>query len=244
MLSNATRANGTAELITAIREQFKEGADFIKIYETGHDAFENHHFSTPYQYSEAELSAAVAEAARVGKRVAVHATGEPGTLFAAKAGVASIDHADQLSEETMRLMRERQIFAVPTFTIAEYFAQHATAPAAGERLKQMLELHAREFRKQLKAGVPMAVGSDVGPFPHGTQAREFELMVQYGMTPAGVLQADLLSGAKLLGWERQIGQLKPGFFADIIAVRGNPLTDISALKRVVFVMKDGTVYKK
>jgi imidazolonepropionase-like amidohydrolase len=227
-----------------IREQFKEGADFIKIYETGRDSLENGHFSTPYQYSEAELSAAVQEAARVGKRVAVHATGEPGTLFAAKAGVASIDHADQLSEETMRLMRERQIFAVPTFTISEYFAQHASNPAQQKRLQQSLELHVQEFQKQLKAGVPMAVGSDVGPFPHGTQAREFELMVQYGMSPASVLQADLLSGAKLLGWEGQIGQLKPGFWADIIAVSGNPLTDISALKRVTFVMKNGAVYKK
>jgi imidazolonepropionase-like amidohydrolase len=244
VLSNATRANGTAELITAIRQQFKEGADFIKIYETGRDSLENDHFSTPYQYSEAELSAAVQEAARVGKRIAVHATGEPGTLFAAKAGVSSIDHADQLSEETMRLMRERQIYAVPTFSISEYFAQHAAIPAQGERLRRIMEFHAREFRNQLKAGVPMAVGSDVGPFPHGTQVREFELMVQYGMTPASVLQADLLSGAKLLGWDGQIGQLKPGFFADIIAVRGNPLQDIGALKQVTFVMKNGTVYRK
>ncbi len=244
VLSNATRANGTAELISAIRQQFKEGADFIKIYETGRDSLENGKFSTPYQYSEAELSAAVQEAARVGKSIAVHATGEPGTLYAAKAGVASVDHADQLSRETMQLLRERQIFAVPTFTISEYFAQHAATPAQGERLQQELEFHAREFRKQLEAGVPMAVGSDAGPFPHGTQAREFELMVKYGMTPAGVLQADLLHGAKLLGWDGQIGQLKPGFFADIIAVNGDPLTDISTLKQVTFVMKNGTVYKK
>jgi imidazolonepropionase-like amidohydrolase len=111
-------------------------------------------------------------------------------------------------------------------------------------LKETLAFHVREFRKQLKAGVPMAVGSDVGPFPHGTQAREFELMVQYGMSPASVLQADLLSGAKLLGWDGQIGQLKPGFLADIIAVSGNPLADIGALTQVTFVMKNGTVYKK
>ena len=244
VLSNATQANGAAELVAAIREQFKQGADFIKIYETGRDSLEGDKFSTPYQYSEAELSAAVGEAARVGKRVAVHATGEPGTSFAAKAGVVSIDHADQLSEETMRLMRERQIFAVPTFTISEYFAQHALTPAQQKRLKETLELHVREFCKQLKAGVPMAVGSDVGPFPHGTQAREFELMVQYGMSPASILQADLLSGAQLLGWDGQIGQLKPGFLADIIAVNGNPLVDIGALERVTFVMKNGTVYKK
>jgi imidazolonepropionase-like amidohydrolase len=90
----------------------------------------------------------------------------------------------------------------------------------------------------------MAVGSDVGPFPHGTQAREFELMVQYGMPAADVLRASLLNGARLLGWESVIGQLKPGFYADIIAVPGNPLLDISVLKHVSFVMKNGVVYRK
>ena len=90
----------------------------------------------------------------------------------------------------------------------------------------------------------MAMGSDVGPFPHGTQAREFELMVNYGMTPAAALQADLINGAKLLEWDGQIGQLKPGYFADIVAVSGNPLEDIAALKHVEFVMKGGVVFKK
>src|SRR5262249_7457226 len=133
-------------------------------------------------------------------------------------GVVSIDHAYQLSDETMRLMREKQIYAVPTFTIAEYFADHAASPAAGAHERQMLDLHAQEFKRQLAAGVPIAMGSDVGPFPHGTQAREFELMVQYGMTPLAALQADLLNGAKLLGWENRIGKLKAGYFADIVAV--------------------------
>jgi len=244
VLSNASFANNAAELVTVIRQQFKEGSDFVKIYETGPDSFRDGHFSTPYQYTEAELRAAVEEAARTGKRVAVHATGEPGTLFAARAGVVSIDHADQLSEETMRLMREKQIFAVPTFAIAEYFAEHAASPAAAEREHRMLDFHAQEFRKQLAAGVPMAIGSDVGPFPHGTQARELDLMVKYGMTPLAALQADLLNGAKLLGWQDQIGALRPGFLADIIAVPGNPLGDISILQKVSFVMKGGTVYRQ
>ena len=244
VLSNATFANNAAELVTVIRQQFKEGSDFVKIYETGPDSFRNGQFSTPYQYTEAELRAAVEEAARTGKRVAVHATGEPGTLFAARAGVVSIDHADQLSDETMRLMREKQIFAVPTFTIAEYFADHAASPAAAEREHRMLDFHAQEFRKQLAAGVPMAMGSDVGPFPHGTQAHELELMVKYGMTPLAALQADFLNGAKLLGWQDQIGALRSGFLADIIAVPGNPLGDISLLQKVSFVMKGGTVYRR
>ena len=244
VLPNATYANNKDELVAAMRQQFKEGADFIKIYETGEDTVTAGKFATVYQYTEAELGAAVQEAARVGKRVAVHATGEPGTLFAAQAGVASIDHANQLSDETMRLMREKQIFAVPTFTIFEYFAQHAETPAQAGREREMLDLHRQEFRKQIAAGVPMAVGSDVGPFPHGTQAREFVLMVKYGMAPLAVMQADMLNGSKLLGWDGQIGALEPGYLADVIAVSGDPLQDIGVLGSVSFVMKGGVVYKK
>ncbi len=244
IFSNATYANNAAELVTVIRQQFKEGADFIKIYETGPDSIRDGRLSTPYQYNEAELRAAVEEAARVGKHVAVHATGEPGTLYAARAGVASVDHADQLSDETMRIMHEKQIFAVPTFTILEYFAQHAATPTQAAHEQKIADLHAEEFHKQLAAGVPMAVGSDVGPFPHGTQAREYVLMAKNGMTPLAALQAGLLNGAKLLGWQDRIGALKPGYWADIIAVSGNPLDDIGALERVSFVMKGGVVYRK
>ncbi len=244
VLSNATYANGAGELVTTIRGQFKLGADFIKIYETGRDSVNNGKLTTPYQYTEAELAAAVQEAARVGKHVAVHATGEPGTGYAAQAGVVSIDHAFQLSDETMRLMHEKQIFAVPTFTIIDYFANHAETSQQAERERELLDLHAREFTKQLTANVPIAMGSDVGPFPHGTQAREFALMVKYGMTPLAALQAGTLNGAKLLGWEGQIGALKPGYLADIIAVPGSPLTDIGVLQKVTFVMKGGVVYRK
>jgi imidazolonepropionase-like amidohydrolase len=242
--SNATYANNAMELIAAIREQLKEGADFIKIYETGEDALVDGKLKTPYQYTASDLETAVKETARMGTRVGVHCTGEPGALYAANAGVASIDHAYQLSAETMRIMHDKQIYAVPTFTITEYFAAHpdASTDAASERAMQAL--HAAEFRKQLAAGVPMAVGSDVGPFPHGAQARELELMVQYGMAAGDVIKADLLNGARLLGWEGQIGELKPGYFADVIAVPGNPLEDISVLKKVSFVMKNGVVYRK
>jgi len=244
IFSNATYANSAEQLVTAIREQVKEGADFIKIYETGPDSLRYGRLVTPYQYTQAELAAAVQETARTGRRVGVHATGDPGALYAAQAGVASIDHAYQLSDETMRLMKEKQIPAVPTFAIGEYFADHAASPEAAQREHALQDLHAQEFRKQLAAGVPMAVGSDVGPFPHGTQAREYVLMVQYGMKPLEALQAGLLSGAKLLGWEKQIGALKAGYFADVIAVPGNPLEDISVLTRTSFVMKGGTVYRK
>jgi imidazolonepropionase-like amidohydrolase len=243
VLSNADYANNSTELIEVMRAQRKEGADFTKIYETGRDHLEGDTFTTPYQYTEAQLAAAVAEADRTGSFVGVHCTGEPGASYAAEAGVASIDHAYNLSPATMKIMREKQIYAVPTFAVVEYFAEH---PQRGDGSEDRRELafHAAQFKKQMAAGVPFAVGSDVGPFPHGTQAREFELMVKFGMPPADVLRADLINGARLLRWADDIGQLKPGFYADVIAVPGDPLDDISVLKKPVFVMKNGEVLRK
>jgi imidazolonepropionase-like amidohydrolase len=241
VMSNATYANNSDELIAAIRQQHKEGSDFVKIYETGSDSMGEGTLHTPYQYSTAQLKAAVDETARFGGNVAVHAQGEPGTLYAAQAGVASIDHATQLSDETMRLMKAKNIPAVPTFTIFEYFMNASEAGARRER--PMFEYKVKEFKKQIAAGIPFAVGSDVGPFPHGTQARELVLMVKYGMKPLAVLQADMINGARLLGWNGQIGELKIGYFADIVAVPGSPLDDISAVERVSFVMKGGTVVR-
>jgi imidazolonepropionase-like amidohydrolase len=242
VLSNATYANNELELVAVIRQQHKEGADFAKIYETGRDVMRDGILHTPYQYTTAQLRAAVDETARLGGGVAVHAMGEPGTLYAAQAGVASIDHATQLSEETMRLMKLKNIPAVPTFAIFEYFMHQSAAGA--EREGPLLDYKVKEFKKQIAAGIPFAVGSDVGPFPHGTQAREFELMVKYGMRPLAVLQADMINGARLLGWNGQIGELKPGFYADIVAVPGSPLEDISVLGRVSFVMKGGIIVSR
>ena len=241
VLSNADYANSSEQLVEVIRAQHKEGSSFVKIYETGKDTLAGDGLHTPWQYSEAQLAAAVEEAHRLGTGVAVHAMGEPGTLFAAQAGVASIDHATQLGDETVRLMRQKHIPAVPTFAIFDYFARHADSPAAQAREQALLDYKIREFKRQLAAGIPFAVGSDVGPFPHGTQAVELELMVRYGMKPLAVLQADLIEGARLLGWEGLIGQLKPGYFADIVAVPGNPLDDITAVEHVSFVMKAGVV---
>ena len=240
IFSNATYANNAQELVSVIRQQFKEGADFIKIYETGRDSLRNGVYTSTYQYTETEMTSAVREAARSGRRVAVHATGEPGTGYAVKAGVASVDHAYFLSEETMRLMHDKQIYAVPTFAISEYFAEESKNPGR----RESLDFHITQFRRQLAAGVPMAAGSDVGPFPHGTQAREYVSMVKYGMTPLAAIQAGLLNGAKLLGFDGQIGALKTGYYADIIAVPGDPLNDITALQKVAFVMKGGVVFRK
>ena len=270
VLDNADVAENTEQLIETMRAQHKDGATFTKIYMTGSDRMvpngsapclgdpvcaragigeqpgdpEFWNFYSPYQYTEAELKAAVDEAARMGSNVGVHDQGEPAALFAAEAGVSALDHATQLSDKTMAIMKAKDIPAVPTFTIFEYFADHADSPAAAAREHAMLDYKIHEFKRQVAAGVPMAVGTDVGPFPHGTQARELELMVQYGMTPLAVLQADYLNGAKVLMMQKQIGQLAPGYFADVIAVPGNPLTNISATTHVEFVMKGGVVYKQ
>lgn len=247
VLSNADYANSADEIVTVIRAQRKEGADFTKVYETGRDSIVDGEFRTPYQYSVEELKAAVAEAKRFGggdgHGVAVHATGEPGTGYAVEAGVMSVDHAYFLSNATMAAMKAKGIYAVPTFAIAEYFEQTATG-ARKEREREEIAFQNAQFKRQLSAGVPMAVGSDVGPFPHGTQARELVLMAENGMSASEVLRSDLLNGAKLLGWAGQIGELKPGYWADVIAVDGNPLVDIAATTRVRFVMKGGVVFRR
>jgi len=244
VLSNADYANSAEQIVEVMRAQHKEGSDFAKIYETGPDRMIDGTLHTPYQYTAAQLTAAVEEARRLDGFVGVHAMGEPGTLYAAEAGVSSIDHATQLSAQTMRLMIEKQIPAIPTFTIFEYFAQHADSPVRAAREQALLDYKIAEFKKQVAAGIPFAVGSDVGPFPHGTQARELELMVKYGMKPLAVLQADMIEGAKVLHWQNEIGQLKPNFFADIIAVPGNPLDDITTVEHVSFVMKAGLIVRK
>jgi imidazolonepropionase-like amidohydrolase len=248
--SNADYADSAEDLIRVMRLQHKEGADFAKIYETGPDKLNDGILTTPYQYTEAELHAAVLEQARLtagvpgAMGVGVHCTGEPAAGFAADAGVASIDHAYFLSAKTMATMRTKQIYAVPTFAIMEYFGKQAQSHGPPGWGNAMLKFHAEQFKLQMAAGVPFAVGSDVGPFPHGTQARELELMVQFGMPPADVMRADLINGARLLGWAGQIGELKPHYYADVVAVPGNPLDDISVLEKVAFVMKGGTIYRR
>ncbi len=239
---NADLVNNTDELIRTIRQQIKEGADFIKIYETGHDQFVQGRFSTPYQFTEAQLAAAVEEAARVGKKVAVHVMGEPGALYAAEAGVMSLDHADDLSPQTMQIMRDKGIPAVPTFAIFQYFADHASATDR-PLMEKFLANKIQQFKKQVAAGISFAAGSDIGPFPHGTQAEEYVLLVRYGLTPLRAIQAGTLEGARLLGKADELGQLAPGYDADVIGVPADPLQDISALRKVRFVMKAGEVYR-
>ena len=242
VLSNADYANSIDQIVEVMRAQHKEGSDFAKVYETGPDKMIGGVLETPYQYTEAQLAAAVEEARRLGTVVAVHAMGEPGTLYAAEAGVASIDHATQLSDETMRLMREKHIPAVPTFAIFEYFARTPnrrpsrarTGPArlqdwrVQEASRRRHSLRCRFRRRSVSArNASHRVGTD-GPLRHEAAGR-------IAGRPHQRREASRLGG--------QIGQLRPGYFADVVAVPGNPLEDITAVEHVSFVMKNGAVVR-
>lgn len=238
---NATMVTGINQIIATIRDQIHQGATFIKMYETGSERMINGQYHVQYQFTEPELAAAVAEADREGTFVGVHDNGEPGALYAAQAGVASIDHATQLSPETMKLMVQKHIFAVPTFSVFEFFNSKEGGGRGGD--DPVLDYKATQFRQQLAAGVPIAMGTDVGPFPHGTQAQEFVWMVKFGMAPLAAIQSGTINGSELLRDSQNIGSLDVGKFADMVAVAGDPLQDISLLEHVRFVMKGGVVYK-
>lgn len=244
MIPNAMMVEGIEGLKRAIRFQIKEGADFVKIYVTGADQIVSpENYRTVPQFTLEEMQAAVNEAARVGKKVAVHATGGEGARVSAEAGVYSIEHGYYLDDRTLLLMKQKGIYLVPTFTVTEWNVAHATTPAAQARGKILLQLRHKHFESALAAGVNIAMGSDVGPFPHGTQAEEFSWMVKYGMTPLAAIQAGTMNAAGLMGWRDQLGSIEAGRLADLVAVADNPLQNIDTLKRTLFVMKGGAVVK-
>ena len=244
VLSNADYANSAEQIVEVMREQHKEGSDFAKIYETGPDRMMDGVLHTPYQYTEAQLTAAVKRRARLGtdRWRACHGRAGHALRRAGGRGFHRPRHAaqrrDHAPDEAEGHLRRADLHHLRILRRASRVQDQAAREAA------LLDYKIAEFKKQVAAGVPFAVGSDVGPFPHGTQARELTLMVEYGMTPLAVLQADMINGAKLLGWQGQIGELKPAIFADIIAVPGNPLEDISVVEHVGFVMKGGAVVRQ
>ena len=245
VLSNADYANTADEIVAVMREQHKEGSDFAKIYETGPDRMIDGVLHTPYQYTEAQLAAAVEEANRLGTFVGVHAHGRAGHALCGT-GRRGVDRSRDPAQRRDHApdAREGHLRRAHFHHLRVLCARTASRRTRPRRESAMLDYKIAEFKKQIAAGVPFAVGSDVGPFPHGTQARELDLMVRYGMKPLAVLQADMINGAKLLGWDGQIGELKPGYYADIIAVPGNPLDDISVVEHVSFVMKNGVVVRQ
>lgn len=244
MIPNAQMVESIDELKKAIRHQIKEGADFIKMYVTGADQINSlDDYRVIPQFTLEEMQAAVSEAARLGKKIAVHAGGGEGAWVSAQAGVYSIEHGYYLDDATLLLMKQKNIFLVPTLTVSEWNVARAATPAAQARGKWVILLRHKHFEKALAVGVKIAMGSDVGPFPHGTQAEEFSWMVKYGMTPLAAIQAGTIHAAELMSWSDRVGSIEVGKLADLVAVPDDPLKNIDTLKQTVFVMKGGEVVK-
>jgi imidazolonepropionase-like amidohydrolase len=240
-------ANGIDEVRKAVRYQVKYGADVIKICATGGVLSAGDAVGAP-QYTLEEMKAIVETAAFSDRKVAAHAHGIEGIKLAVEAGVASIEHGSMLNTEAARMMKQRGTYLVPTRMAFEYAMKAAeTGKLAPWSAKKTLEIapYARESLKiAVREGVNIAFGTDAGVFPHGENADEFRLLVEGGLSPMQALQTATINAAKLLGQEKNLGQVKPGFFADLVAVRGDPLRDITLLKKVQFVMKGGVVYKQ
>jgi imidazolonepropionase-like amidohydrolase len=240
-------ADSPEEVRKRIREIHNQGVDFIKILATGAVLT---HGSDPgaQEFTMAELEAAVDEARRHGMKVAAHAHGAQGIKNAVRAGVASIEHGTFLDEEGIALMKQHGTYLVADVYNDEYIMGEAARNGMPkdflEKEARMGEVHRQAFRKAVKAGVPIAFGTDAGVYPHGWNAKQFAWMVRYGATPMQAIQSATLWAADLIGKSDQIGSLAPGKSADIIAVRGDPLADVTVLENVTFVMKEGIVYKQ
>ncbi len=227
-------------MIAEIRREVKYGADWIKLYATGTLRHVNRDTLEPLpQVSLDDVKAVVAEAARWRKDVAAHAYGGVGARNAVEGGVRSIEHGWILDDDLLRLMVEKGTFWCPTLSV---FRPEAGLEKPDDFTRRVVESHKRTFQAAMKAGVKIVFGTDVGAFPHGTNNREFTYMVEYGMTPLEAIRSATTRAAELLRMEKQIGSIAPGRYADIIAVQGDPLQNIEAIKKVVFVMKGGQVY--
>jgi imidazolonepropionase-like amidohydrolase len=239
-------ADGVDEIRKAVRFQIKNGADLIKLFATAGVLSEEESVGLP-QYTPEEMKAAVDEAKMWGKKVAAHAHGSEGIKRAVRAGVASIEHGSLLDDEGLRLMKEMGTFLVADvynddYILSEY--KRLNYPQKTIDKEKLVGLQQRQnFAKAVKAGVKIAFGTDAGIYPHGWNAKQFAYMVKWGMTPVQAIQAATIQAADLLGWADRIGRVAPGYYADIIAVEGDPLKDVQELEHVTFVMKGGVVYK-
>jgi len=240
-------ADGPDQIRTAVRYMVKSGADVIKMCATGGVLSEGDAVGAT-QYTYEEMKALVDEATKLGRKVAAHAHGTEGIKIAVRAGVSSIEHGSFLDEEGARMMAQRGTFLVPTLSAGEAVEKFAkNGVLKGLRAEKGLAA-AAAMRSSVKIAVAnhvqIAFGTDAGVIPHGTNAHEFGLMVEWGgLTPMASLNAGTLNAAKLLGWDNRVGSLTTGKLADIVAVPGNPLSDIHVTERVIFVMKGGVIYK-
>jgi imidazolonepropionase-like amidohydrolase len=239
-------ADGPWEARAKVREVVKYGADVIKICASGGVLSKGDLPGTP-QYTPEEMKAIVEEAHRLGRKVAAHAHGSQSIKEAIAAGVDSVEHASLIDEEGIRLAKEHGIYLVMDIYNDDYILKEGLKvgmlPESIEKEKQLGQLQRDNFRKAFQAGAKMAFGTDGGVYPHGNNAKQFAYMVQYGMTPMQAIQAATVNAADLLGWKDRVGTIEPGKYADLIAVAGDPLSDVHALENVGFVMKGGEVVK-
>jgi imidazolonepropionase-like amidohydrolase len=240
-------ANGPDDARKAVRYQVKYGADVIKICATGGVLSAGDAVGVP-QYTLEEMKAIVETAAFADRKVAAHAHGLEGIKLAVQAGVASIEHGSMIDAEAARMMKQKGTYLVPTRMAFESVVKGARegklAPWSAKKALEIAPYAKESISVAIREGVPIAFGTDAGVFPHGENADEFRLLVEAGMTPMKAIQSATVEAAKLLGQDKALGTLKPGFFADLVAVRGDPLRDINLLKQIQFVMKGGVIYKQ
>ena len=239
-------ANGVDQLRAKIRFEVKYGADLIKVLASAGVLSEEESVGAP-QYSQEELNAIVEEAAMWGRKVAAHAHGAEAIKRAVKAGVASIEHGSLIDDEGIRLMKERGTYLVADIYNDDYIVAEYTRLGFPQKIIDKERLVGRQqrenFKRAVQAGVKIAYGTDAGVYPHGWNAKQFAHMVRWGTTPLQAIQAATVNAADLLGWADRVGALEPGKFADVIAVTGDPLQDVTLLEHVGFVMKGGQVVK-
>lgn len=238
-------ADGVEGVQHKVREVVKYGADVIKMCATG--GLLSPREPGALQYSMPEMQAIVAEAHRLGRRVATHAHGAEGIRMASEAGVDSIEHGFLIDDAAIATMKKSGTYLVPTAYVIDWIPKHESemglSPEQGKRLESVLYQAKRNLRKAFAAGVKVAFGTDAAVFPHGENAREFAMYTELGMTPLHAIQTATIDAADLLGLKDKTGAIEPGKWADIIAVDGDPTMDVRTLEHVKFVMKSGVVYK-
>ncbi len=237
-------ADGIAEVQHKVRQNIKYGADLIKICATG-GVLSKGDDPQASQYTLEEMKAIVADAHRLGRRVAAHAHGAQGILWASEAGVDSIEHGSYIDDADIAEMKKDGTYLVPTLYLEDWMIESGHLPAFyQQKMKDVSAVAKKNIKHAIDSGVKVALGTDAAVYPHGLNAHEFDVYVnQIGMTPLAALQSGTINAADLLGWKDKTGALDPGKWADIIAVNGDPLKDIKTLQTVPFVMKSGVVYK-
>lgn len=237
-------ADGVDDIRKLVRLEIKNGADVIKMIASAGVLSEEESVGAP-QFTQEEMNAVVQEAAMWGKRVAAHAHGAEAIKRAIRAGVASVEHASLIDDEGLRMAKERGTYLVMDIYNDDYILSEYKRLGYPDKILEKERLVGRtqreNFRKAAQAGVKLAFGTDAGVYPHGWNGKQFAKMVEWGLTPMQAIQAATTSAADLLGWSNRVGELTPGHFADIVAVAGDPLKDITELERVKFVMKGGQV---